>query len=138
MASIEEAQKKELLLGLNSFQQPAEVSGIAAWVKLITHLLFLRKGTYPSDPEMGIGIQTYDYAFIDDIARDLQEAITIQIRTYLPDIPFDSAVVDKTSTESGQVLLLVILNFVVNNGDLQTAVVAAESSNNIINFEVSM
>lgn len=138
MANKEEAQKKELVLGFNSFNNPTEVSGVNAWVKLITHLLFLKKGTYPSDPNIGIGIQTYDYTFIDDIKDELQEDITIQVRTYLPDVPFDSCIVDKTTTSNGIVLLLIIINFIVENGDLETVAVAAEASNNIINFEVSM
>jgi len=135
VVELEEFQKKELILGVNSFDQPSEVSGVNAWVKLITHLLFLQKGSFPSDPLMGIGIQTYDYRAIDDIAEDLQEDITIQIKTYLPDITFESAIVDKTVTPNGQTLLLVILNFEVEDGELETVAVAADTSKNIINFE---
>ena len=62
-----EAEKTELVLGINSFNKPAEKSGVEAWCKLITNLLFMAKGTYPTDPDMGCDIGQYEFAFIDDI-----------------------------------------------------------------------
>ena len=136
MAEKLDAEKKELVLGINSFNQPSEVSGVSAWVKLITNLLFMRKGAYPTDPEMGCEIQKYEYAFLDDVKDEIESLINDQIRKYFPDIPFNSAVVSTSTNDSGKVILLIILQFTYNDGELDTAVVAAESSKNYINFEV--
>ena len=135
MAEKLDAEKKELILGLNSFNQPAETSGVEAWVKLITNLLFMRKGSYPTDPEMGCEIQKYEYSFIDDVRDDIMNLINDQVRKYLPDIPFDSATVTTSTSDSGKVILLIILQFTYNGG-MDTAVVASENSKNYINFEV--
>lgn len=131
-----ESQKKELLLGLNSFDKPAEVIGKNAWIKLITHLLFLKKGTYPSNPLIGIGIQQYEFSFMDDTITLLQSEILEQARIYLPDVPLDSVVVDSTEVE-GKKILLIIITF-IDDGNIDTAVVATAVSQNIIDFEVSM
>lgn len=131
-----ESNKKELVLGLNSFNAPAELTGKNAWINLILHLMFIKKGTYPSNPIIGIGIQTYDYQFIKDVIVKLQDDITNQVKTFLPEIPLDSVVVDTTEV-SGKVILLIIITFTID-GTTDVAVVASQTSNNIIDFEVSM
>lgn len=131
-----ESNKKELLLSINSFDRPAEAIGKNAWIKLITHLLFLIPGTYPSSPLLGIGIQQYEYSFMDETIAQLQSLILEQVRTYLPDVPLDSVVVDSTEV-SGKKILLIIINF-IDSGNLDTAVIASAAPENIIDFEVSM
>lgn len=132
-----ESEKKELVLGVNSFDKPAEAIGVNAWVKLVTNLLFMRKGTYPSEPNMGVEIQKYEFSFIDDIKEELESEITSQIQTYLPSVPLDAVNLSSTTLESGKVILLVVLEFSYN-GNLDSVVVAAEDSANLINFKVAM
>ena len=132
------AEKKELVLGSNSFNQPAEASGKDAWVKLITNLLFMKKGTYPSDPEMGCELYKYEFAFIDDVIDEIQDVITTQVRTYLSDIPLTECNVSSSRLESGKAVLLIALTFQYRDGEYDTAVVAAEESTNQINFAVAM
>lgn len=103
---------------------------------MITHLLFLIPGTYPSSPLLGIGIQQYEYSFMDETIAQLQSLILEQVRTYLPDVPLDSVVVDSTEV-SGKKILLIIINF-IDSGNLDTAVIASAAPENIIDFEVSM
>jgi len=131
-----ESSKKELILGLNSFNKPGEVIGKDAWIKLITYLMFMKKGSYPSCPTMGIGIQQYDYQFMDKVITDLQMDIQDQISTYLPDIPLESVSID-SSEINGQMILLITLTF-IDNGLTDNAVVATIVAPNIINFEVAM
>lgn len=132
-----ESEKSELVLGINSFNKPAEKSGPDAWCKLITTLLFMKKGTYPSDPNMGCEIQQYDFAFIDDIINKVQANVSDQIQTYLPDIPLDSVSVTKDFSESGEPILLIVIEFTYNSKS-DVVVVAAEKTDNLINFEVVM
>lgn len=130
-----EAEKTELVLGINSFNKPAEKSGVEAWCKLITNLLFMAKGTYPTDPDMGCDIGQYEFAFIDDVISKIEASITEQVRKYLPDIPLDSVIVSKDTSDSGRPILLVLLQFTYDEKS-DIAVVAAEKADNLINFKV--
>ena len=132
------SEKIELLLGLNSFNQPAEASGKNAWIKLVTNLLFMKKGTYPSDPNMGGELYKYEFAFIDDVIDEIRDTIRDQVQTYLPDIPLTGCDVSSSKLSSGKVVLLISLTFRYQDGQFDTAVVAAENVNNQINFAVAM
>lgn len=131
-----DAEKKELSLSINSFNQPTELVGANAWAKLVTNLLFMKKGSYPTDPEMGCELQKYEFSYIDEVMDEIQEVISEQVRTYLPDIPLETVSVKKEFTQKGQPIMLIVLEFSYSDGELETAVVAAEKSNNLINFEV--
>jgi len=136
MGYVMEAQKKELLLSLNAFTDPAEVSGVYAWIKLILHLLFMRKGTYPSNPYIGVGIQDYEFSFIDTAKAQLQNMIEDQVHTFLPDIPLSSFEID-VSTHEGNPILLFIFTF--NSEEIfESAVVAASKVNNMIDFAIAI
>lgn len=128
------SDKVELSLSVNNFDEPTELTGINAWVKLVTNLMFMQKGTYPTDPNAGCEIQQYEFEFIDDVIDTVRDSITEQVRTYLPDIPFESVTV-RSDNSSGKPILLIILEFRTEDS-YNTAVVAAEKKNNLINFEV--
>ena len=136
MADKLDAEKKELSLSINSFDQPTELVGVDAWAKLVANLLFMKKGSYPTDPEMGCELQQYEFSVIDEVTDEVQEVISEQVRTYLPDIPLDTVSVTKDYMQGGQRIMLTILEFSYNDGEIHTPVVAAEKSNNLINFEV--
>lgn len=135
MPSKAEFTKKELLLDINLFNKPAELIGKDAWAKLAINLLFLRKGTYPSVPEMGIGIQDYEYEFVDTAILKLNEDIMEQFRTYLPDLPLVDVQVSSTKYNGHSILIVgLIFN---NGGNIETTAVAATISNKLIDFEIS-
>lgn len=129
-------QMKELALGTNAFNKPTEYSGIEAWVRLVTELFFTIPGTYSTDPELGIGIQTYRYSFTDVIISELQSIAEYQTKKYLPDIPLSSIRIKETTVQ-GKSILVVSLQFVVNDDDLKTAYVAIDTASKNINYEVS-
>lgn len=134
-----EYQKSECLLGINSFQEPSELSGKRAWITQIQHLLFLKKGTYPSNPEMGVGLQLYDYAFIDDAIPKLQDEITEQIRTYFPDMPFDSVTIfTQEHTSRREKILIIVVNFTDDSSNIETVVVASTATSSRIDFDISI
>ena len=132
------AEKKEIVLGLNSFNQPAELSGKDAWVKLIMNLLFMHKGTCPSDPNMGGELDMYDFAFIDNVKQAIKNVCMDQVNTYLPDIPLTGCDVSSYTLTTGQSVLLITLIFQYNEDAFDNVVVAAEKSNNQINFAIAM
>ena len=134
MASIE-ADKKELGIGTNVFNKPVEYKGKNAWFQLILNLIFLRPGTYPSMPTMGVGIQDYEYEYIDDVKDNIRNKIEEQVNLFLPDVPLAS--VEVTSVEyEGKTILLIVISL-EDNGQIVTGAVASEVTNHLIDFEIS-
>lgn len=134
--AFSEYQKKELGIGLNVFNRPVEYSGIDCWVRLLVQLLFIRPGTYPTDPELGIGIQEYRYTFFDEIKSELESKINLQKRLYLPDIPIGD--VRLSSTEiNGKNIIVLQFSISVSDGDMKTAYVAIDSTKKTLNYEIS-
>lgn len=130
-----ESQKKELGLGTNVFNKNVEYQGKTAWFQLILNLIFLRPGTYPSIPSMGVGIQDYDYEFIDDAKDNIRNAIESQVKTYLPDVPFVGAEVESVDYEGRTIMLITItLN---DDGTIVAGAVASEVTNKLIDFDIS-
>ena len=137
MSDLLESEKKDLVLGINSFNKPDEKTGGSAWINLVTNLLFMKKGTYPTEPDMGCELQKYEFAFIDDIHDEVENTIQTQMQKYLPDIPLSSVTVTTEESSSGRDILLIVLEFdFSDNGE--TAVIAANKNNNLIDFAVSM
>lgn len=120
-----DADKIEPILALNAFNKPAEASGVTAWTKLITNLLFMEPGAYPTDPEMGCDIGKYEFGFLDDVLDEINENIANQVQTYLPDIPVTTINASKTYSDTGKPILLIAIEFSVEN-DNEIAVVATE------------
>lgn len=135
VAERQEAEKKELVLGINSFEKPAEAAGAGAWANLISNLMFMSPGTMPTDPDMGCNIQQYEFSFVDDKKDEIQQKVTDQVRMYFPDIPLETVDVRGETLPSGKPVLIIQLIF--NYSGMQDiAVVAAEKTDNIINFDV--
>lgn len=131
-----ESDKKELGLSTNVFNKQTEYQGKTAWFQLILNLIFLRPGTYPSIPNMGVGIQDYEYEYIDDVKDNIRNKIEEQIQLFLPDVPLASVDVNTVNYEGKTILLIVIsLN---DNGQIVTGAVASEvTKNKLIDFEIS-
>lgn len=132
-----ESQKKEELLSLNSFDKPAELSGVKAWCDLIIRLIMMRPGTYPSLPSMGVGLDDYEYSTIESVISELTTRINDQVKTYLPDIPVDT-ITSTTQQWKQDTLLIFIIQFSSEKDDLPVVSVISYKVKNIINFEVIM
>lgn len=131
MAELSDGEKSEVVLSLNVFNKPAEATGVEAWVKLITNLIFMQPGAYPTDPEMGCDIGKYQFHFINDAIDDITELITTQVNTYLPDIPLTNVNVSKASSETGAPILVIGLEFSVNDVSEIAVVAANKVSGNV-------
>lgn len=134
-----ESEKDELVLGLNPFQKPEVLHGKEAWVREIQNLLFLRPGTYPSCPNMGIGIQDFEFSFIDSAVDELQMRIPAQVSNFLPTVPFRGCSVYSKDID-GRPVLFVILKFtdMTKESGEDTAVMATLVAHNMIDFEISL
>jgi len=76
--------KKELLLGKNDFNQQDSRTDKSALAQTIQNLLFVEKGTYPNQPDIGVGIQNYQFEFLDNITINrLNESIKYNIDRFI-------------------------------------------------------
>lgn len=132
-----ESDKVELSLEIDSFDRPKELTKAQAWSQLILNLIFLKKGTYPSLPTLGIDIRQYDYEFMDTACERLQAEIADQQATFLPEVPLVGVMVT-SSDYRGQPIMLVQLQFQVDNNTTEsTAIAINTSSRNFLDFDVS-
>ena len=136
MSNPLESSKNEASLEINSFDKPAELSNVAAWSQLLLNLIFLKPGTYPSLPEMGVGIENYQYDFLDDTISDLSTKITEQHKTYLPDVPLSGIQISKLE-QNGEPILIIQLFFDTETGTSSSAIALNLSKRKFLNFEVS-
>ena len=78
----------ELDFSLDDFHNQKVLRGADAYARLIQRLLFMRKGTYPTIPDMGIDISSYRFADLDVLtAGDLKNTIQQQCDTYIEHVP---------------------------------------------------
>lgn len=135
MAELSESEKVELILGQDNFSRPAEVSGPKAWARMISNLLFMHPGAYPTDPEMGCDLGRYDYAFLDDVKNEIEELITDQVSKYFSDLPFTGVTVSKQMSDTGEPIMVIILEFESTTNETDTVVIASDKiSNDIARF----
>lgn len=131
-----DSNKKETSLQINSFDKPNELTGVAAWSQLMLNLIFLKPGTYPSLPEMGVGIEDYQYDFFEEAVEALSAAITEQQKVFLPDVPLSGIKISKLE-KNGQPILVIQLFFDTNEGVETSAIAINTSKRNFLDFDVS-
>ncbi len=131
-----ESQKTETSLEINSFDKPKELTEVEAWSQLLLNLIFLKPGTYPSMPEMGVGIENYQYDFLEEAVEELSTAITSQQQLFLPDVPLAGVQIAKTERQ-GQPILIIQLFFNIEKEMTSTAIAINLSKRNFLDFEVS-
>ena len=131
-----ESNKTEKSLELNSFDKPKELKGLAVWSQLMLNLIFLTPGSYPSLPEMGVGIDKYQYDFMDDTIAELSAVIVNQQQKYLPDVPLAGVQIGKVEHD-GQPILLIQMLFNDEIGTVSSAIAINTSKRNFLDFEVS-
>ena len=97
----------ELDFSLDAFRRQKVFVDDDAYVQLIRRLLVMRKGTYPTVPDMGVDIARYRFSDIDTlIAGDLKNAIIDQVNTYIPSLPLEDVNIYKLKYQNGYVLYI--------------------------------
>ena len=105
----EEHKIAELDFNLNGFRDQKVLYDEHAYAQMIKRLLLMRKGTYPSIPDMGINISAYRFQDIDQvIAGKLKNAITSQINMYIPELPLQNITISKVKYRGDFILYIEI------------------------------
>lgn len=89
MATILDLNKpstyREYFLGIDEFNHPKIYTDQHATYVLLIRLILLEPGTYPTRPNMGVGIVSRYRFALEDKIRQLQDDISEQIIEYLPE-----------------------------------------------------
>jgi len=82
-----EVLKGETTFEIGFFNENVIDSGLMAVARKLQFLLVTEPNTYPSAPDLGIGIKTYIYEFRDEAEAELKLKISEQVRKFLPEVP---------------------------------------------------
>lgn len=109
---------KDYLLGLDDIGLPKvidlsniKIGEMNSAVLMIARLLYLKKGTYADQPDMGIDIiGRYRFTFEEEVLT-LRNELKSQISTYLPEFnPFDVSVSFGLQNNKQTVIIIVSVN----------------------------
>ena len=134
-----EYKKAELTFDINAFNENLELSGIRAWTREILRILFMEKGTMPSDPNMGCNITQESYNDIQTLKNTVKNYAETQIRLYLPDIPFMELLVyseDELIDNGNTAIVYYIIKFQPKVDEIRTVTVASKLGDKVIDFEI--
>lgn len=75
----------ELTFGINNFNRNKNYKAIEALGKQLLNLLIIEPGTYPSCPDMGVGINLYKMEMMNTTTiNEIKTKITKQSNKYIP------------------------------------------------------
>ena len=121
--------------GVNDFKTAKITSESETIVNNILTLLFMRPGSYPSIPHLGIHIQDYLYQFFDEInCDDITSLIAAQCQEFVPSVNSGSLVVKKTVTESGKPVLLIKLPAMIGDDTTGMGIAITSDENGNVKY----
>lgn len=99
------SQLREYTLSIDEFNKPKVYVGNNAIVAKLIEIALLDPGTYPTKPDMGLGLRTkYRYISEDEITT-LEQDYRKQVETYLPEL---TAVNVEITLDTDKVLHLLV------------------------------
>ena len=115
-----ETEIGELDFGFDGFQNQKVLRGIYAYARLADRLIRKRKGTNPSEPDMGIDLDSYRFSDITMlVAGSLRNVIQNQLMTYIPNMPLQSVDVSTMKVRNDYVLYITIGLLNYNNAQIE-------------------
>ena len=95
---------------LNAFRKQKVYTDSEAYGRMSKRLLFMRKGDFISDPNMGIGLSSYRFRDLDHLlAGSLRDEILNQHNTYIKGIVTTDVVLSKTKYQNDFILFIDII-----------------------------
>lgn len=118
----------ELDFSVDSFQKQKVLRGVNAYARLVDRLLRKRKGTNPSEPDMGVDLDSYRFSDIDSlVAGTLRNVIQDQLVRYIPSVPVASIDISTMKIKNDTILYIKIV-LVQDKTNLQLAYLQRKSS----------
>lgn len=95
-------KRKEFGLDIDVFKEVLAVEGIDAKYRHIYNILFMRSGTIPSSPDIGIDLGNYQWEQLNDnILGKIEEKIKSQVNTYI--CPGENIIVEVSKYDDNSV-----------------------------------
>ncbi|ALN97966.1 putative baseplate protein [Bacillus phage vB_BpuM-BpSp] len=108
--------KDELLLEKNNFGSNASRKKLEALAQTIQNIIIIERGTYPNQPELGVGIENYQFEFSDDITmNELKSSISNQIERFIPNNDIVDFEINTIKNKSNRSVLFI--QFLVSGND---------------------
>lgn len=77
--------RKELILDSDPLGRPIEREGLEALAQTVQNIILIEPGTYPNQPDLGVGISRYMFEILDDATiNDIQDRINEQVEMFIP------------------------------------------------------
>jgi len=119
----------ETSFSVDNFKSNKISNRMEALARKIEFLLITEKGTYPDDPDLGIGVKTYIFEFKSDVLSQLRSEINTQVKKYLPDAPIKTISVD-TTTKNGFEFIYVV--FTITDEEKPLTFILGEYQGNVL------
>lgn len=98
----------ELLLDFNNFKQQAAYNDMEALAKVFQNIMILNPGNLPNQPELGIGISSYEFEILDEqLITELTNKIKTQCSRFAPNNYIYDVTVEKLKLKNGLVSLAI-------------------------------
>ena len=131
-AQIRSSSINEMDFCLDAFNNQKVYVGAMAYAHKIKNLLFMRKGDFPSDPDMGINIQSIRFKDMDALASgSLKETLSAQISAYVVDVTTDDIALS-VNKYNGNYYLLITIHLEQLNSEIIYAI--DDNKREVVNF----
>ena len=117
--SLPVEMKKEFTFKKSDYKDLEVEEGILAYARILITLLFLKPGTYPNSPYMGIDIREYQFELMDnDSITAIEQQISEQLKQYIPQERNCSITLELLDVPTGDVIKKVLaLKFFITDID---------------------
>jgi hypothetical protein len=117
-SNMTECKKNEYLFDIDNFGQTQHYDGLIGLAIQCQRLLFIEPGSYPNNPELGVGLKSYQFEFLDDTTlNELSQKIKDQVAKYIPHKDNLEIQVKKISPNSGKLDNTIAIKFKMSYAD---------------------
>lgn len=76
--------KKDITLNINNFNKLNYITDREALARMLQHIVITKKGTYPNNPDFGVGIEDYAFERADSATiNEILENVNYQISKWI-------------------------------------------------------
>lgn len=115
--------KDEVTLNINSFDKEIILKDREALASMLRTLVIVKKGTYPNNPDFGVGIEDYLFDFLNDNKiSELEDEIDNQIQKWIdksPNLNIKTKIHKSKSYSNGNYCNLVLFFTITRNNDFE-------------------
>lgn len=109
----------ELTLNITEFNRFDIKSNLYAFAQQVQNICLIEKGTYPNLPQLGVGIENYEFEngssyILDKIKDEIDEAIADFVPNNF-DVEITVELQDIMSKQYGQVVKILVIHFDMSN-----------------------